>query len=302
MVCYHPMTAYWAQDKWPSGKRKITFSKSNALEGTPLKLACGQCSGCRLEKSRQWAVRMMHEASLYDENCFITLTYDDDNLPYMGTLVPRDFTLFLKRLRKRFGSGIRYYMCGEYGDEYGRPHYHACLFNFRFPERIEWKRSGEHMLYMSPALDALWGKGLSCESDFTFETAAYTARYLMKKVNGDAKEDHYSRVDGDGVIHNIVPEFARMSRRPGIGADWYKSFCADVHNGDFVLYQGRKGRVPTFYDRELDKINPDKLVRLKRVRKVRARKHKLNNTVDRLRVREVCQLTRLKRLNKGRSL
>ena len=119
-------------------------------------MPCGQCIGCRLERSRQWAIRCVHEASLWPDNCFVTLTFDDDNIISSGSLVKADFQKFMKRLRKRFGKGVRYFHCGEYGDLLGRPHHHACLFNFSFPDRYLWSSSGGVNLYRSPTLEELW--------------------------------------------------------------------------------------------------------------------------------------------------
>ncbi|MEO5355656.1 MAG: hypothetical protein H7835_21005, partial [Magnetococcus sp. XQGC-1] len=93
----------------------------------------GQCVGCRLERSRQWAIRVMHEASQHEHNCFITLTYNDDNLPANGSLNYRHFQNFMKRLRKYYVEfTVRFYMCGEYGENFARPHYHACIFAIMF--------------------------------------------------------------------------------------------------------------------------------------------------------------------------
>lgn len=118
MPCYNPLQAYFAFD--PSGVKSVEFSNVAAahfraggdvrdLGDDIFQLPCGKCRGCRLEKSRQWALRIMHEASLYDDNCFVTLTYDDEHLPKDGSLVKKDFQLFMKKLRKKFDSRIRFF-------------------------------------------------------------------------------------------------------------------------------------------------------------------------------------------------
>ena len=117
MPCYHPIPGYRAKSTNPSGKRSIVFNLSEGFKNFAVSVPCGRCIGCRLERARQWSIRCIHEASLYEANCFVTLTYDDDNLPLDGSLRPRDMVLFLKRLRKRFGPGIRFFQCGEYGDK-----------------------------------------------------------------------------------------------------------------------------------------------------------------------------------------
>ena len=137
MPCYSPLTAYKGKST-DSGKMCLSFKRSEGLFGSfsAINLPCGQCIGCRLERSRQWAVRCMHEASLHDENSFLTLTYSDENLPPGGSLHLPDFQNFMKRLRKSIApKRVRFYHCGEYGDILSRPHYHALLFGYDFDDR-----------------------------------------------------------------------------------------------------------------------------------------------------------------------
>jgi hypothetical protein len=138
VTCYKPLLGYRAAERNEQGKRPLVFNPSQGLVDMPIKVACGQCIGCRLERSRQWAIRCVHEASLHEHNSFITLTYNDENLPADGSLDVRHWQLFMKRLRKRHGSGIRYFHCGEYGSKHRRPHYHACLFGLDFPDKKLW--------------------------------------------------------------------------------------------------------------------------------------------------------------------
>ena len=288
MACYAPLTAY------RGGSTGVTFNRNHALDPTmPLKLACGQCVGCRLEKSRQWAVRCIHEAKQWEFNCFLTLTYNDDNLPQDMSLNPKHMTDFWKRLRKKYGSGIRYYYCGEYGERTGRPHYHACVFNHHFPDQTLWKMSRENSLYRSESLEELWPYGFSSIGEVTMQSAAYVARYIMKKRTGEHAEDWYRFVDSDGVVHNRHPEFVRMSRRPGIGSDWIRKYSGDVYSGDFVVIEGRKFRPPRFYD---DQLEEEEKQKLKRKRKKDAERHADNNTPERRRVREELHIRRAERL------
>ncbi len=131
MPCYHPLSAFQCADG------SIVFHERRWYNTVKtLSLPCGQCIGCRLERSRQWAMRCMHEAQLHENNCFITLTYDNTHLPSDGSLHYKDFQLFIKRLRKKFGNTrIRYYMAGEYGENFGRPHFHACIFGHDFHDK-----------------------------------------------------------------------------------------------------------------------------------------------------------------------
>lgn len=193
MPCYSPLDA-WRPDPSTGSKKLIfVYHPARCAGPTPdLQVPCGQCVGCRLERSRQWAVRCVHEASLYTDNCFVTLTYNDDFLPEDRSLHYRHFQLFMKRLRKRHGDGVRFYMCGEYGEKQGRPHYHACLFNFRFSDMRLWQERNGVKLYRSAELERLWPFGFCSVGEVTFESAAYVARYIMKKVTGDAAESHYT--------------------------------------------------------------------------------------------------------------
>lgn len=178
MPCYSPLPAFKGPVK-ENGKISILWK---APEGTEkLDLPCGKCVGCRLNRSRQWAIRCMHEASLYDKNCFITLTYDDEHLPKNRGLDVSHFQNFMKRLRKEYGQGIRFFHAGEYGSKTRRPHYHALLFNHDFVDKSLIAVRNDHRLYVSPSLQRLWPFGYSSVGDVTFESAAYVARYSLKK-------------------------------------------------------------------------------------------------------------------------
>ncbi|AXL14709.1 replication initiator protein [Microviridae sp.] len=300
MVCYSPLQAYRGRDVNPAtGKRQIVFNRSEGFADLPVELACGQCVGCRLERSRQWAVRCVHEASLHEENCFITLTYRE--MPSNGSLNLRHWQLFMKKLRKRFGSGIRFFHCGEYGSKNFRPHYHALLFNFDFPDKKLWQITKQKdRLYRSPALEQLWPYGYSSVGDVTFQSAAYVARYVMKKRNGDDAEKHYTFVDADGVIHDRKPEYVTMSRRPhGIGAKWLEQFKGDVYPSDFLIINGKKVRPPRYYDTRLELEDPIAFAAVKRKRLISGKDHASNNTPERRKVRERIQNTKLDMLKRS---
>ena len=136
MPCYRPIKGYRSRRlNAETGKRPVVFNPRDGFYDQPVDLPCGQCIGCRLERSRQWAIRCVHEASLHERNCFITLTYRDECLPTNGSLDLDAFQKFMKRLRRRFGEGVRFFHCGEYGENFGRPHYHAILFNLDFSDK-----------------------------------------------------------------------------------------------------------------------------------------------------------------------
>lgn len=297
MACYHPLKAYRSREIGKNGKRKIVFNIRQGFRDLQVIVPCGQCVGCRLERSRQWAIRCAHEASLYKENSFITLTYDDNNLPTDGSLNLRHFQLFMKRLRKKYGPKIRFYHCGEYGDLHRRPHYHACLFNHGFEDKKQWSVRNNIPIHISDELQDLWGQGFTTVGEVNFQSAAYVARYIMKKRFGDIAEEHYEKINpSTGEITQLKPEYTTMSRRPGIGAEWLKKFKTDVYAGDFVVMNGKKMRPPRYYDGQYEITTPEEMRKIKSSRMRNAKKHAWNNTPDRLRVREKIQDVRLTQL------
>lgn len=302
MPCYSPLVA-WRGGSLKSGKREILFKRPKADLASlfQLKLPCGQCIGCRLERSRQWAMRCVHEASLYSDNCFLTLTYADDYLPSGGSLVKRHFQLFMKRLRK-FARvpGIRFFHCGEYGDKFGRPHYHAIIFNFDFSDKYLFKSTDRgDKLWRSDSLESLWTFGQSMIGSVSFESAAYVARYVMKKVTGDRADAHYV-VPSTGELR--LPEYITMSRRPGIGRGWYDKFKFDIFPRDYAIMRGKKMGVPKFYGSVYEREDPEAFAVVKQGRVMRACKVDLTGfgeTGDaRLRVKEIVKSAEIRSLSR----
>jgi hypothetical protein len=297
MPCYHPLSAYQCADG------SIVFYESKRHDTVKsLSLPCGQCIGCRLERSRQWAIRCMHEAQMHEQNCFITLTYDDAHLPSDRSLHYRDFQLFIKRLRKRYsGRRIRYYMAGEYGENFGRPHWHACIFGLDFDDKKLWKRTSTNsLLYRSENLELLWPFGYSSIGDVTFESAAYVARYIMKKVTGKNASEHYQEIDPDtGEITNRTPEFTKMSLKPGIGYEWYKQYTSDVYPHDYVVVRGKKVKPPKFYDKKYKIDNPYEFDELLYIREKSAKLRHEDNTLERLAVKEQVAKAKLQKLKRN---
>jgi hypothetical protein len=292
MPCFSPMQAIKLGVK-ANGKLAIHIYKtrfknwSAVHKDVDLLLPCGVCVGCRLERSRQWAVRCVHEASLYERNCFVTLTFNDKSLLEREapmSLDIRDFQLFMKRLRFEFGNGIRFFHCGEYGDRFRRPHYHACIFNFDFPDKFFWKESNGCRLYTSEILSRLWPFGFSSIGDVTFESAAYVARYIMKKEYGKRADEHYLIVDEDtGEGYFRKPEYTSMSRRPGIGSKWFDKFYKDCYPNDYVVMLGRgKCRPPRYYDSKFELLHEDVYLDLKQARVEAAEVYSLDQSPERL--------------------
>ncbi len=233
-------------------------------------IKCGRCIGCRLDYSRQWSVRILHEAQMHEDNCVITLTYDDQHLPARETLILEHFQKFMKRLRKyTHPHKIRFYHCGEYGEieddigklqiesRLGRPHYHACIFGYQFGDLELWEKKETGNIYTSQTLEKIWQKGFVTVMDLTLKSAGYVARYITKKINGDLKDEHYQKVCAlTGEIHPVQQEYSTMSNKPGIGSTWYEQFKGDVFPSDdlIVLSSNSYHHVPTpkYYDTKLE--------------------------------------------------
>lgn len=294
MACFYPLRAFQCL----SGD-VVFVERSRHDIVRSLWLSCGQCIGCRLERSRQWAVRCLHEASMHRRNCFITLTYDDEHAPADHSLNYRVFQLFMKRLRKRFPDDrIRFYMCGEYGDDFSRPHYHACIFGFDFADRLFWSRAAsDSKLYRSAVLESLWPFGFSSVGEVTFESAAYVARYIMKKVTGDPSAKHYkSLIASTGEIVERMPEFTHMSLKPGIGAEYQSTYAADMYPHGMVVVRGKEARTPRYYDKKFEKSDPDGYAEMCLVREKFSAARVADNTEARLLVREVVLKSRVSSL------
>ena len=272
---------------------------------TRMEVACGQCLGCRLDRSRMWAMRIVHESCLYDDNCFVTLTYDDSYLPGDYSLKPEDFVLFMKRLRKHFEpEKVRFYMCGEYGStclhglnldlvkcpsgcNVGRPHYHACLFNCSFSDLESVGSRDNRLLFSSALLADIWKYGFVNVGELNFDSAAYVARYIMKKITGDSSDEHYSNVDSDGVVVPLVHEYSSMSLKPGIGRDWFLKYKDDFFSSDEVPVPGTGmvRPVPRYYGDIFAGLDPAAMEEVKRLRKEFHKKHRDDFTPERLAVK-----------------
>lgn len=293
MTCYSPCEGF----RGPGGSWVASRSKSGSK--VPLNVPCGRCIGCRMDRARDWGVRIEHEASLHECSSFLTLTYRDEDLPDDYSVAVRPVQLFLKRLRKRVEpERVRFYACGEYGDRDNRPHYHLILFGFDFPDKAIWRRapSGAYT-YRSAVLESLWPFGHAEIGSVTKQSGAYVARYCLKKVSGPPSLDHYRRIHpGTGELVSVRPEFAVMSTRPGIGFGWFSRFESDAFPSGFVVIDGEKLPVPRYYKNRLrgrnidleDWLAEDDLKRTGLAAKGRKfmREHKDDNTPERLAARQ----------------
>ena len=182
--------------------------------------------------------------------------------------------------RKKLGLGpLRFFHCGEYGEEKGRAHLHVCLFGHSFSEdrRLLPKSSADFRFWESAKLEKLWGKGSCLIGELEFDSAAYVARYCIKKITGEAAEAHYA---------GRKPEYATMSRRPGIGMGWLDKYGAETYRDDSVVMRGREMQPPKAYDKKWGEKFPEVMERVVAERIEKAKDFEWNTTPERLRVRE----------------
>jgi len=287
MPCYHP------HQQAIKGYRDLRVT-----------VPCRNCIGCRLDRAREWQIRLTHESKGHDRQCFVTLTYRDDSLPPNGGLVKAHFQKFIRALRKHLKIKLRYYMCGEYGDQNGRPHYHAIIYGFwpsdaRLSNGMNPGRQSNY--YTSKFIDELWGQGDCIIGHVTPESCGYVARYIRKKITGDMAKSPYPSIDPDGPIHEILPPHNAMSLKPGIGYDAFQKWREDFTSQDFVaLKGGGKAPLPEYYDRLIERSDPELLERLKKQRTTRAMEPKnvANTRPKRLSVRKEVKAAQISSLQR----
>jgi len=317
MTCYHPLNAWEREQPNKNGKKSIVFKQEHAgLNAQYLQLPCGQCIGCRLERSRQWALRCVHENTLHKESAFLTLTYNEQSLPPDGGLVKEHFVKFMKRyrtylVREERGQKIRYFMCGEYGEKKLRPHYHAIIWGHDFPDKKHYTTTDRgDRLYRSDIATRLWTHGFVTIGSVTFESAAYVARYVLKKIRtrnsekvldylGDRRTHEevsaYSRCDPEtGEAFMVTPEYTTMSRGHGIGQGWYDKYGEETYRDDYIIERGIRMQPPRYYDKQYHDIETIKINR-----KAKATKRNKENTPQRLRTREKVKRAQLRFLKRS---
>lgn len=225
-------------------------------------------------------------------NAYATLTYANEHLPPGGTLDHRHMQLFLKRLRKRTGLELSYYMCGEYGrtnpvthqKDGGlyRPHYHILLFGWYADDAKYHTTRGEHKVYTSELLDRTWALG-NCEfGSVTFDSAAYVTGYITQKLTGPLAARYGDR----------KPEYNRMSLNPAIGLRWFRKYKADLYPNDFVVVNGQKAKPPRYYDKLYERGHPDIWRNIALNRELDAAERANDNTPARLEAKEAVALAR----------
>lgn len=271
--CSYPVPMYRTSDD------TLLHEDRKGLGISELYRPCGYCVFCRLTRAESWAVRMTQHAKMYSETSFLTLTYADDQIPSAGSLVYEDVTLFIKKLRKvlsktPYKNGISYYRAGEYGSQLGRPHYHLILFGFDFSYQLRYKgvvnqktieaKKDNRQYYKSTFLNDLWDKGFADIGDVDYATCMYVSKYVLKKVYGPQATDHYQRLNEYGEYVQIEPEKASMSN--GIGKSFIEKFWSDLYPHDSAIVNGKRYRVPRYYDEWLKKTDPLLLEQVKQLR------------------------------------
>ena len=275
MPCYNPLLAWRVEGK-------IVFNPPSGSVGLlkPFNLPCSKCIGCRLNYARSWALRCQLEALSHKENCFITLTFSPEVLEKRKnpwSVDKRDFQLFMKKLRKKYGEHIRYFHCGEYGEKSHRPHYHALIFGHDFriktnTNKVQKFGKGKFPLYNSEELNKLWSMGHCTVGELNFDTASYTARYVTKKIKGEASKIHIN--PETGVVTNIEDVYCTMSRgnkkteNKGIGHDAYNKYKHRWYGNDFIVNSnGIKMKPPRYFDKLYEEEYPEKFEAIKKARK-----------------------------------
>lgn len=249
--------------------------------------------GCRMENSKGWATRCMHEAqeNRANGNSFLTLTYSPENVPQDGSLQPDHLQSFMKRIREKLApKTVRFFACGEYGEAKKRPHYHVLLFGHSWPDAYVSRQRGPIKDYRSPTLEKVWKRGFSTIGELNWNSAAYVARYIQKKHKGKDAWKHYTQVDtGTGeILQDLHPEFIRFSLKPGIGNSWIEKYWEDVYPHDHVIVNGKKFKPPRYYDKWLAANVPDLWDQVYESRKMRAQDPQVQANAEpkRLRARE----------------
>lgn len=251
--CLDPVNA-WIIGRKPNGKNNITFSRDVALQHPSqlLTLPCGRCLACTERQSVQWAVRCVHEAAMFTDNYFVTLTYAPEHL-LSPSIDESDFVNFMKLLRKprNFGPGVRFFHRSEYGSRYGRPHHHVLLFNCPLRDLTYYRTSESgYQLYRSAAIEKIWYRGFVTVGIVDYDCAFYAAAYLNQAI---------VRGDRPG---GLAPEKISMSRRPGLGANYLHQYWRDMYNnGSCLLYRKKYGKtlrytMPRYYNNYIQSAHP----------------------------------------------
>lgn len=273
MACPSPgLIVHFARDNSIKylGHKKGEIYRSGKIDWARVlyEVPCQKCLNCRLSAKSEWAARIVNEAQMWSEKCFISLTYDDQFLPLFGSLDHSHWQKFAKRLRRSLGSKrIKFFAAAEYGDSSltMRPHFHAIVFGHEFKD-MEFhhvnKKGNE--VWTSKTLQKIWGKGFVQVGSVTYDSAAYCASYLTKKADGDYSKKYEFVVEESGEIITLRKEYARPSG--GVGLTWLKEFASDLLDGKYVVDGDRILPVPRYYKKKLKEMYPELYEELRKKR------------------------------------
>lgn len=312
MPCFFPRSATrWRGAKGGRFKIGPPGSGSANPDGSPrvvpsvtheaLVLPCGSCVWCRLDTARQRAIRATHELKMHDTGCFLTLTYSPEKLPMkdgVSVFVKQHLVDFVKRLRSRLeydfdGLQIKTMGCAEYGEQFGRPHFHLLVFGFDFPDKYFWQMSGSdwdpekrNPIYRSNFLEELWTLGHSSIGALTEQSAHYVARYITKKISGTRSSLHYGPRS---------PETLMCSSKD-LGLSFFLKYQKEILANDSVFFRNRSVPIPRYYLRHLKAESPLLYSWLLAERGAKFKAVDIERSSARLAVKHQCFKTRISKL------
>lgn len=304
MSCFHPRPAF---EQVHRSTGEVSVSIWHPIKGhwditKRFMTKCDQCSGCRSSYTRSWSLRCWHESLFHKENCFLTLTVNEDSMESVfpgRSLCYEPFQVFIRALRKRLRLKLRFFMCGEYGEQFSRPHYHAIIFGW-YPsvsDRTFYKSTPAGDLYVSKAVSQCWPFGFHTIGTFSRESAGYVAGYMQKKIKGKLAPKWY------GGRH---PEFAKCSngggsKTGGLGKQFYSKFKRDLYDAKdaVTLPGGSKVSIPRYYDKLHSFYHPSHMEKVKLRRQEPDALRDFESTPARLAVREHIHRARLSKLRRS---
>lgn len=264
-MCTSPKKAWLPKKPDKDGKKPLLFKPPNhtkIFDYEIIETPCNHCIACEKLRALRTAVQLACELkTTLGDSLFLTLTYNDENLPSDFSVNKNHLQNFLKKLRHwriktdHIGN-FRYLSQNEYGGKFSRPHVHIAGFNLTIPDLRSVQSKGAYQAFDSEIINQLWGKGDVHIIRLCFENCLYIANHHI-----DEKVDNKGKVHETPIIHPVTkrliktrkPEFSTRSSRPGIGKDFFKKYFSDIYPGDFMINKGQEMPVPKYFDALLKK-------------------------------------------------
>lgn len=295
VVCDFPLKGYRTTGR-------LVFQKPAGHSGAFVEVPCGKCIGCKLRLRSEWQIRGLCELQMQRQaglaSWFFTLTFDDQHIPADLNISLRDVQLFMMRLRKHFGPGIRVQYCGEYGGQTMRPHYHLTLWGLVLDDCVQIGRSrtGE-ATFTSAVVARLWGRGQVLIGEANSHTIGYVAGHQLKDLTGRHQPDgSYVLLEpSTGELRARTAPFRHQSLKPGIGASWFDKYHMDFFARGWLMRDGRKEFPPSYFLRLLRRSKPalwDSVMAAREV-VVEADQFRAEHTPERLAVKAVVRSARI---------